>query len=236
MSAPQLSAASSERVLYVARPLRLGDGTHLLALAQVPVDALVPVLMQGLSMPDLEVTLERGRGEMLIGVAAQQSLVERTQAAGPPLGEAGGIAADSWQASARLSGAPAMVSARPLLYPDLWITASLPRGAALAAWEEEARSMALVALLFGASVVLASPRCTCNACMVRARWRRAPRPRWTRRSAPWSAASCCSTRTTAWCSGTSASRKCFPGCKECWPWGCRFAACWKPRSTTTCPA
>ncbi|GAD22816.1 EAL domain-containing protein [Acidovorax sp. MR-S7] len=155
MSAPQLSTASSERVLYVARPLRLGDGTQLLALAQVPVDALVPVLMQGLSMSDLEVTLERGRGEMLIGVAAQQSLVERTQAAGPPLGDAGGIAADSWGGSARLSGAPAMVSARPLLYPDLWITASLPRGAALAAWEEEARSMALVALLFGASVVLA---------------------------------------------------------------------------------
>ena len=157
VSAPLVSGASSERVLYMARPLRLGDGTPLLAVAQVPVEALVAVLMQGLTSPDLEVTLERGRGEMLIGVAAQQGLVERLHASAPPLRDGGteGAGAGSWGASARLSGEPAMVAARPLLYQDLWLTASLPREAALAGWEGEARSMLVVALLFAASVVTA---------------------------------------------------------------------------------
>lgn len=153
ISAAQLSAATSERVLYVARRMQLGDGTPLLAVAQVPVEALVSVLMQGLSAADFEVTLERGKGDMLIGVAAQHSLAERARPVGAPLNEIGRAGGDSWDASARLSGAPAMVSVRPLLYPDLWIAASLPREAALAEWTSQARFMVLVAVLFAASVV-----------------------------------------------------------------------------------
>ena len=160
VSAPQLSRVSSERVLYMARQLRLGDGTRLLAVAQVPVDALVQVLMQGMASPGLEITLERGQGEVLIGVAAQQELVERQQASVPPLrtnrgtGDEAGRAT-SWPAPARLSGEDAVVAARPLLYPDLWLTASLPREAALAGWVGEARRILGAALLLAVLVVTA---------------------------------------------------------------------------------
>ena len=159
VSAPQLNRVSSERVLYMARQLQLADGTRLLAVAQVPVDALVPVLLQGLASPGLEITLERGQGEVLIGVAAQQEPVEREHASGPPLRTTGGAGPEagvpSWYAPARLSGDEAVVAARPLLYPGLWITASLPREAALAAWDVEARHMLVVALLLAVLVVTA---------------------------------------------------------------------------------
>ena len=61
----------------------------------------------------------------------------------------------AWQASARLSGKPAMVVARPLIYPDLWATVSLPRDAALAGWRQEALTVLFGALLFAATVVAA---------------------------------------------------------------------------------
>jgi diguanylate cyclase (GGDEF)-like protein len=154
-SAPQLNAASGEHVLYLARPLRLGDGTPLIVLAQVPVDALTPALMQEQNMPGLEVTLESAQGEVLIGMAAQQGLQERAHFAAVPLGEGSGGARDWLDARARLSGADALVSARPLLYPSLWITDSLPREAALTVWKSKARTMALGALLAGLALALA---------------------------------------------------------------------------------
>lgn len=67
LSAPVTSSLSSERVLYMARQVRMSDGERLLAIAQVPASMLVSVLMQGVDIPGLEVTLERSGGEMLIG-------------------------------------------------------------------------------------------------------------------------------------------------------------------------
>ncbi|WP_288012616.1 PDC sensor domain-containing protein, partial [Diaphorobacter sp.] len=77
VSQPVVSPTSSERVLYMARQLRMGDGTPLLVVAQVPTEALVAVLMQGLEVPDMEVTLERTQGVLLLGVEAPQGTVER---------------------------------------------------------------------------------------------------------------------------------------------------------------
>ena len=156
VSQPVVSPTSSERVLYMARQLRMGDGTPLLVVAQVPTEALVAVLMQGLEVPDMELTLERTQGVLLLGVEAPQGTVERQERAAPALQEGGADdGVHAWQASARLSGKPAMVVARPLIYPDLWATVSLPRDAALAGWRQEALTVLFGALLFAATVVAA---------------------------------------------------------------------------------
>ncbi|BCN37981.1 hypothetical protein ALDI51_13000 [Alicycliphilus denitrificans] len=155
---PQAAAPGPGQVLYAARPLRLADGTPLLAVAQVPMDVLVSVLLQGEgAAPEVEVTLERAQGELLMGLQAPRDAPERQGLAAPPLQEMGarGHHTGFWQASARLSGQPALVAARPLLYPDLWITASLPRSMALAAWRQEAAAVGGGALLFGACLVAA---------------------------------------------------------------------------------
>lgn len=149
VSAPTVSFASSERVLYVARHIRKGDGSHLAAVAQVPVAMLVSVLMQGVDIAGLEVTLERRGGELLLGVPApgdtQPVLLQS------PLAEA--EAGTRWSQSARLSRVSALVVAHPLLYQDLWISASLPVSAALAGSSAERRSVLVAALLFAAMVV-----------------------------------------------------------------------------------
>ncbi|MDE2414029.1 MAG: EAL domain-containing protein [Comamonadaceae bacterium] len=154
----QVSAPGGERVLYVARPLRLADGTQLLAVAQVPINAMLSVLLQGVSVPEMEVTLERAQGELLIGVQAPQAVSERQGLAAPSLQDMGaqGHYTGFWrQARTRLSGQPALVAARPLLYPELWITASLPQASALADWRNKAVAVGGGALLFGACLVLA---------------------------------------------------------------------------------
>ncbi|MBS0294528.1 MAG: EAL domain-containing protein [Proteobacteria bacterium] len=151
-------APGGEQVLYVARPLRLADGTRLLAVAQVPVDVLLSVLLQGVSLPEMEVTLERTQGELLVGMLSPQAVAERPGTAVPSLQAMGaqGHFTGFWQqARTRLSGQPALVAARPLLYPDLWITASLPQARALADWRHEAVAVGGGALLFGACLVLA---------------------------------------------------------------------------------
>ncbi|MHA7599711.1 bifunctional diguanylate cyclase/phosphodiesterase [Alicycliphilus sp. T452] len=154
---PKVTALSPERLLHVARPLRLADGTPLLAVAQVPMDVLVSVLLQGASVPEMEVTLERTQGELLMGMQAPQEALERRDLAAPSLWEMGaqGRRAGFWQERSRLSGQPALVAARPLLYQDLWITASLPQSTALAAWKQEAVAVGGGALLFGACLVVA---------------------------------------------------------------------------------
>jgi diguanylate cyclase (GGDEF)-like protein len=147
VSAPAVSFASSERVLYVARHIRKGDGTHLAAVAQVPVAMLVSVLMQSVDIAGLEVTLERRGGELLLSVPAPGDT------APSPLQSSVADASTRWDQPARLSQVPALVVAHPLLYQDLWISASLPVSAALAGSSVERRSMLVAALLFAAMVV-----------------------------------------------------------------------------------
>ncbi len=152
LSAPTVSFASSERVLYAARPIRAENGDRLLAVLQVPVSMLVGVVMQGADIPGLEVSFERGRGDLIIGTSSRGEA--RTRARVPALGD-DAPAFSAWGQSARLSGVAALVVARPLLYPGLWIAASLPESAALANWRTERNAIAAVAALLIATALAA---------------------------------------------------------------------------------
>lgn len=152
LSAPTVSFASSERILYAARPIRSPSGERLLAVLQVPVSMLAAVLAQGADIPGLEVTLERGRGEMIIGISGRGEA--RSRARLPSLGDEA-PAFSAWDQPARLTGVPALVVARPILYPGLWITASLPEASALASWRSERNAIAAVAALLIAAALAA---------------------------------------------------------------------------------
>ncbi len=123
VSEPVVSFASSERVLFIGRYVRLADGSRLLSVAEVPTSMLATVLMQGSDIEGLEVTLERGRGQLLLGIPVlddrlPNGLIQPAMADFQPMAGAEQVS--------RLTGVPALVVGRPVLYRDLWISASVP--------------------------------------------------------------------------------------------------------------
>ncbi|WP_284407691.1 EAL domain-containing protein [Acidovorax sp. SUPP3434] len=152
ISVPTISFASSERVLYVARHVRALNGERLIAVAQVPTSMLVSVLTQAVDISGLEVTLERGQGQMLLGFSGRGDARHRARV--HPLSEVG-VPISAWGQGARITGVSSLVVARPILYPDFWISASLPEAAALSAWRSERTAIVLVALFFGVTVAVA---------------------------------------------------------------------------------
>jgi diguanylate cyclase (GGDEF)-like protein len=150
VSDPVVSFASSERVLYIGRYVRLADGSRLLSVAEVPASMLATVLMQGSDIDGLEVTLERSRGELLLGIPVLDDRLPKalTQPAladlQPPVSEG--------QVS-RLTAVPALVVSRPVLYRDLWISASVPVDTVLRDWRSD-RTVVIVAAFFMAVLLL----------------------------------------------------------------------------------
>ena len=152
VSAPLDSEVSAERVLYFGRYIRLADGSNMLAVAEVPTSMLTTVLMQGTDIAALEVTLERGNGQLLLTVPNQDArnpavlslgLNAAHAVVGQPIGRA------------RLSDVPALVVSRPLLYRDLWISASIPLHAALRQWRFDRNVLVSATLVFGAMLLMA---------------------------------------------------------------------------------
>ncbi len=152
VSAPVVSFASSERVLYFARHLRMADSSRVVAVAELPVSALSSVLVQGVDISGLQVTLERATGQLLLSVPNREDVTVPTLT--PPIGDLSdqGMA---WQAPARLTGEPSLVVFRPILYQDLRIAASIPLDAALANWRDQREAIALTTALFIAMIFAA---------------------------------------------------------------------------------
>ena len=152
ISAPVISFASSERVLYFARTIQLADGSRVLAVAEVQVQLMTTIVIQGVDISGLEVTLERSNGQLLASIPTQEQLL------GTTLSPALGSQPDASQARslpARLSGAPAMVVTRPLLFHDVLIAASIPIEAALEDWRIHRRLIVGFTLMFALMFVAA---------------------------------------------------------------------------------
>ena len=152
VSAPAVSFASSERVLYFARALRQADGSKLVVVAEVPLTLIVSILVQGVDISGLEVTLERGNGQLLASMPTlEQKLGSRVE---PPLGQRRDTAR-ALRAPARLSGAPALIVSRPILYSGVLIVAGIPIDAALSHWHTQRDFMVTVALAFSLMILAA---------------------------------------------------------------------------------
>lgn len=152
VSDPATGADDIGEVLYFARYFQLASGERIVAMAEVPVSALVPMMAQGIDIQGLEVTLERSNGALLLGMP--RSSVQagaRLQALPLPpdsgAAKAGAGAWSGWGRPTRLSQRPGLVVASTVLYHDLWLTASLPLQDALQPWQGERRSVLVLALV-----------------------------------------------------------------------------------------
>jgi signal transduction histidine kinase len=134
ISPPLVNFVTSERMIYFARPVDLGGGARVLAVAEVPASLIASLLSQALDIDGLVATLERDDGLLLVSVPAHDGLIG--QRLPQPLGEAvpSGLAE---AAPSRVGGAPALVAVRPVLYRPLMVAASIPLDAALAEAHEQ---------------------------------------------------------------------------------------------------
>jgi diguanylate cyclase (GGDEF)-like protein len=152
ISAPGVSLASAERVLYFARHITLGDGARVIALAELQIPRLIAIMIQGVDISGLEVTLERNNGELLANAPPlTQRLGEKLV---PPL-NAEDAPPNATRMAARISGLPALVVTRPTLYSQVLIAASIPLDAALESGRTEGRFIAGTALLYALMVLAA---------------------------------------------------------------------------------
>ena len=151
ISTPVLSFATTQQVLYFARPLKGRDGQRLAVVAEVPLAKLANVLTQGHEVSGLEIVFEQNDGRRMLAL--------------PDLPEAGPLRAPhsdaplpdrAWNTPARISGVPALVASRQLVYPNLRLSVSLPEDRALERWEYERNMVAAAALVFCAMVLLAA--------------------------------------------------------------------------------
>lgn len=131
ISAPALSFSSTEQVLYFSRYFRLADSTQLLAVAEVPISALVSVLMQGVDIAGLQVLLEDNKGPVLL----------RVPDGAEPLGVRPALVS------------PALQVTQPLFYPHLVLLASLPLASALVDWESDRQALLLAMFSLSLMVV-----------------------------------------------------------------------------------
>jgi diguanylate cyclase (GGDEF)-like protein len=134
ISAPVISSSSSEPVLYMARTLKLADSSRLVVLAEVRVLLLTAIMSQGVTIPGLEITLERSDGQLLCSVPPAAALTGVRLSPELPvlLAQAGNNFVPG-----RLSQQPAILVARPTLYSDISISAGVPIVAALANWRDD---------------------------------------------------------------------------------------------------
>jgi diguanylate cyclase (GGDEF)-like protein len=150
ISPPYRQDSGSEHVVFLARHLKLADGTRVVALAEVLVAQFNTILVQGADISGLELTLERGDGQLLAALPAQDKLLGSTLP--EPLNQ--GLTTPA-QRRARLTGQPALVSALPILYDGALVAASVPLDAALTPWRTERNFIAVAAFVFAAMVTAA---------------------------------------------------------------------------------
>ena len=145
ISAPAVSFSSAEPVLYLARHIHLADTTLVVVVAEVPITLLRDIMVQGVDIPGLEVTLERTNAELLISLPIQTHQTPPRRA--PPL-DMPTPDGKPTRAAARLSGEPAIVVTRPVLYRGIVVATSLPIDAALDSWRIQRNFILGAALAF----------------------------------------------------------------------------------------
>ncbi|MGM9487724.1 ATP-binding protein [Ideonella sp. YS5] len=149
ISPPLVNFVTAERMVYFARPVDLGGGSRVLAVAEVPAALVASLLSQAADIEGMVATLERDDGVLLVSVPPHDALVG--QRLPLPLGDET-PSGHAQRAPARIGGAPALVAVRPVLYRPLLIAASIPIDAALEDVHEQRRFVIAAALLFALMV------------------------------------------------------------------------------------
>ena len=148
ISLPVVNPATAEPALYFARPLILAGpngSTKAVLVAELPVSLVAGIAGQSLDAAGLSISLERTDGQLLASAPPS----ERTTLAAPlPAASATGAA---WHMTGRIDQVPAIVAARPTLYPGVLVAASLRRDVAL---QEAERGRQVVVVMAGGFVLM----------------------------------------------------------------------------------
>lgn len=148
---PTTHLLSSEQVLHIGRSAKSADGQTVAVVASLRV-ALLSAQLDPRDRDDrIHVTLESTARTLLAAYPAHP-FAELVQTPEPSLSELG--EPRIWSQPQRLD--PALTSwmaVRPLLYPDIWVSASIGQDLALADWKDDVRAIAGVALALSLLIV-----------------------------------------------------------------------------------
>jgi len=153
ISAPLVNFATTERALYLARPMDLADEGRVLVVAELPLALVTSILAPANDLPGLTVTLERADGELLASVPPNEALIGKTL--GTPVTSLA-IRGGPGRAAGRLDGKDSLVMVRPSLYRSVTIVAGISLEAALADWQADRRWVLGIAAVFIMMIVAAA--------------------------------------------------------------------------------
>jgi len=145
ISAPMLNFATSERAIYLARPIALPTHRRALVIAEVPLSLITVILVPASDAFGMSVTLERDDGQLLASVPALDARLGGQLAGVLPDTLLGGAVV---QSLGRLDGAPSLLVVRPSVYRSVRVVVGIALNAALADWSVYRERVLAVTLAF----------------------------------------------------------------------------------------
>jgi signal transduction histidine kinase len=150
VSEPLIGRASGERSLLLARAVDLPGSPPLVALAEVPSSLLLSVASSREATSGAVLTLERSDGVVLVSQPPDDRVIGRRRE--PPL-NAGLASGEARGRAGRSDAQPVRLAARPTLYAQLLIAATLPESVALQSWSAQRVRIGAIAAVFVAMIL-----------------------------------------------------------------------------------
>jgi signal transduction histidine kinase/HPt (histidine-containing phosphotransfer) domain-containing protein len=143
ISGPVRNPLTGEWTLFFLRSLDLPGGEPLVVVAEVPVALLATMLAPVGEVPGLRLSVERADGQLLASLPHDETRIGRPLARSATTLPQDGSAIEI---PGRMAGVPVFAAARPMLYRDILVVASLETASAYAAYEQDHRRLLIVAL------------------------------------------------------------------------------------------
>ncbi len=137
------NALTPDRVIYLSRSATLGNGLPALVVAEIRVALLSAELDPRDASGLTAITLESEDGQLMAAYPNWES--PERQTLNPPLNTLAATAPATVATADRTGTGEAIMAMRPLLYGNLWVSASQPTQQALASWRSERNAIATVA-------------------------------------------------------------------------------------------
>lgn len=140
---PVRNALTGEWTLFFLRSLDLPGQEPLVAAAEVPVSLLATMLSSLGEVPGLRLSVERADGQLLASLPHDETRIGRVlPRSADSLPRDGGAV----EMAGRLGSLPVFAAARPMLYRDILVVASLDVPAAFADYAQDRHHLLVVAL------------------------------------------------------------------------------------------
>ncbi|TDH62656.1 response regulator [Dankookia rubra] len=143
ISGPVRNAQTGEWTLFFLRSLDLPGIEPLVTAAEVPVALLATMLSPLGEVPGLRLSVERADAQLLASLPHDETQIGRPLSRSAASLPQDGAAAEI---PGRIATVPVFAAARPMLYRDILVVASLETGAAYATYEQDRRRLLIVAL------------------------------------------------------------------------------------------